>query len=209
MKKRIFITSTGTGIGKTYITSQRIRQAKAEGQWVEAYKPVISGFSAEADSDTRVLLQALGRPLTDSAIDHISPWRYVAPLAPSIAARIEGRPLNFDLLVRHSREILAGDADVIMIEGVGGIMAPLTDHHTVLDWAENLACEVWLIVGTYLGSISHTLTALEVMKHRGLHVTTIVVNETELSSVSLDQTYEEIERWAPGYLLCKCLRGSC
>ena len=87
----IFVTATGTDVGKTFVTTGLIRHLRAAGRAADAIKPVVSGFNADdpADSDPAILLEALGRPLTD--IDRICRWRFAAPLAPAMAAKREGR----------------------------------------------------------------------------------------------------------------------
>ena len=157
MKQRFFITGTGTAVGKTFITASLARQARAQGLRVAAYKPVISGFdpACPAASDTGLLLDSLDLPLSPAHIDTLSPWRYAAPLAPSMAARQENRPLDFAALIAHSQGALAGNEDLVLIEGVGGVMAPLTECHTVLDWIAALQVPTVLVAGAYLGTLSH------------------------------------------------------
>lgn len=211
MKKRIFITSTGTGIGKTYVAARILAQARTAGKSVEAHKPIISGFdmAAVSESDTGILLRASGLPVTPENAARASPWRYAAPLAPSMAARLEGRPIDFDRLAEHSRSLADAAAEVVVIEGVGGVMVPVTDRHTVLDWMERAACDIWLVVGSYLGSISHTLTAIETMRARKLKLSAVIVNESEGSSVSFNETCRELERWVRECPLHENRRSSC
>jgi len=193
----VFITSTGTGIGKTFVTAGLVRYFKDNARSVEAYKPVISGFdpSAPEGSDTAVILSALGRGLTVEEIDRISPWRFAAPLSPNMAASKEGREIDFQALVTYSRKC-AASADIALIEGVGGIMVPLDDHHTVLDWMLEIRLPTLLVVGSYLGTISHTLSALDVLERRGLEVRAIVVDETLDSPVALEDTVATIKQFA-------------
>ena len=193
----IFVTATGTDIGKTYITAALIRHLRAAGRTVEAFKPVVSGFDPEraAESDPGVLLAALGRPVTMEEIDKISPWRYRAPLSPDMAARAEGTAVDFGDLSQFSLRAILTRRDVLFIEGVGGIMAPLDDTHTVLDWMLALRLPLILVAGSYLGAISHTLTALDTLRRRELAVLTIVVNESVASSVPLDDTVAAIRRF--------------
>jgi len=192
-----FVTSTGTGIGKSFITAALVRQAKARGVSVAAYKPVISGFDPAhvEESDTGLILESLGWPLTPEHIKCVSPWRYKAPLAPSMAARQEKMPLNFHALVSYCQTVLQRREDTILIEGVGGVMVPLNDRRTVLDWIEALGIPTLLVVGTYLGSISHTLTAIAVLRQRHIPVHAIIVNESENASVTLEQTIDELKLW--------------
>ncbi len=194
MARKYFVTSTGTGIGKTYVTSALIRQARAQKMSVAAAKPVISGFDQRdlAGSDTGVLLAALGEPLTQSAAEKISPWRFTAPLAPNMAARAEGRALDCAALFAHGRQFLQKQADLILIEGVGGVMVPLDEQRTVLDWICALDAPVLLVVGDYLGTLSHTLTAVEVLRARGVEIAAVIINEGEDQSVPFEDTRAEI-----------------
>src|SRR5262249_35966981 len=149
----IFVTGTGTDVGKTFLSAALIRRWRAAGHTVAAFKPVVSGFdhaTAQA-SDPGVLLGALECPLTE--IDAISPWRFAAPLSPDMAAAREGRALDFDAIVEFSRGV-ARSAESVLIEGVGGIMVPLDERHTVLDWMSALRLPVLLVAGSYLGTIS-------------------------------------------------------
>src|ERR1700742_1699063 len=101
-----FVTATGTDIGKTYVASGLIRHWRAAGHTVDALKPVASGFdpAAAGESDTSVLLMALGRPVGPAEIDGVSPWRFAAPLSPDMAAERESRNIDFDAVVKFSRD---------------------------------------------------------------------------------------------------------
>jgi dethiobiotin synthetase len=145
-----------------------------------------------------VLLAALDRKPTMAALDRLSPWRYAAPLSPDMAARRAGEKLDFDALLAHSRREIAAAEDVLLIEGVGGVMVPLDAQHTVLDWMTALHLPVLLVGGSYLGAISHALTALHALGGRGLSITALIVNETVGSGVGLDETAESIGRFARG-----------
>ena len=179
--KSFFVTSTGTGIGKTFTTCALIRQARALGFGVAATKPLISGFDKVkiAESDTGAILAALGVAATPEAVARVSPWRFAAPLAPNMAAAAEGRAVDCDALFAHSRAFLAQNTDVALIEGVGGVMVPLDETKTVLDWIAACASPAILVVGDYLGTISHTLTAVEVLKARGVAIAAVVVSAGE------------------------------
>lgn len=193
-----FVTSTGTGIGKTFVTAGLIRHLRACGRPVDAFKPVISGFD-EADaaaSDTGVLLRALGRDTVADEVARMSPWRFRAPLAPNMAAPREGRTLDFDAMVAFTRRAAAACHGVLLIEGVGGIMVPLDDRHTMLDWMGALRLPLILVAGSYLGAISHTLTAVEVLMHHDLKITALVVSETPDSTVTLDDTVGTVKQFA-------------
>src|SRR6202012_761398 len=117
-------------------------------------------------SDPAELLAALDCPATLIEIERIAPWRFGAPLSPDLAAQREGRVVDFNALVGFSRAAITGARGVMLIEGVGGVMVPLDDRHTVLDWMTVLRIPVLLVAGSYLGTLSHTLTALHVLAQR-------------------------------------------
>ncbi|MFC7047761.1 dethiobiotin synthase [Emcibacter nanhaiensis] len=190
MSRIIFVTSTGTGIGKTHVTCEAIRNRINSGFLVNALKPIISGFDpAEVEnSDTGLLLQALGRDSSEENIAAISPWRFSAPLSPDQAAVQEDQPLDLDALVEFCKTSCRDDYDYHFIEGVGGLMVPLNDRHTVLDWIKALDCDIWLVAGTYLGSLSHTLTACDVLHHHDIKLSQLILSESAENSVGLQQT---------------------
>jgi dethiobiotin synthetase len=125
-----FITATGTDIGKTYLAAGLIARCRSAGRGIDALKPVVTGFdaSAAASSDPGVLLTALGRSLGAVELDRFSPWRFVAPLSPDMAAQKEGKSIDFDQLVAFCRRAIAQAAGTLLIEGIGGVMVPLDDR---------------------------------------------------------------------------------
>ncbi len=194
-----FITATGTDIGKTFVTRGLIRALRARGRQVAALKPIVSGFepAEAAGSDSGLLLAALGRAATLEAIAEISPWRFAAPLSPDMAAAREKRALDYPALIDFCRAAIAASRDALLIEGAGGIMSPVDGAHTMLDWMSALELPLILVTGTYLGTISHTLTALDVLARRGLVISALVINETAGSPVRLDETRATIAGFAP------------
>ncbi|MBT9461479.1 MAG: dethiobiotin synthase [Rugosibacter sp.] len=216
-----FITGTGTDIGKTWLTCALLRHWRDAGREVQAFKPVLSGFdmaTVEA-SDAGKILAALGRKIDVAALDEIAPWRFVTPLSPDMAAAREGRRVDFEALVGFTRRCLppkgnprhAEHASVeflpTLVEGVGGVMVPLDAEHTVRDWiaASDLPCV--LVAGSYLGSLSHTLTALEALQKVGAGVTAIVVNESPESPVSLAETMVTLRHHVGGVKLVSISRA--
>jgi dethiobiotin synthetase len=195
-----FVTSTGTDIGKTFVTAGLIRYLRESSQPVAALKPVVSGYNSSVveTSDPAVLLSALGRQVTADAIDRIAPWRFRAPLSPDLAAAREGRSIDFDKLIAFSRTAIDATTGLLFIEGVGGIMVPIDAQRTVLDWMTALDIPLLLVVGGYLGTISHTLTALDVLAQRKLTIAAIIVSENERDTVELDETVASIARFASG-----------
>ncbi len=194
-----FVTATGTDIGKTFVAAGLARHWRATGETVDALKPVTTGFDvSEAEgNDAGILLKALGRPASMEEIERIAPWRYAAPLSPDVASSRERRALPFDELVTFSQRAIERHSGKLLIEGVGGIMVPLNDRHTVLDWMMALNVPLVLVTGTYLGTLSHTLTCLDVLKRRELAIKALVVNETPGSSVPFSDTVGRLKCFAP------------
>ena len=193
----IFITATGTDVGKTFVAASLIRQLRQMGRLVEAIKPVVSGYdpAQAAASDPAVLLQALGLPVTEPDVDRISPWRFRAALSPDLAALREGRAIDVDTVIKFCQTSVERRRDILLIEGVGGIMVPLDGDRTILDVMMALQLPLILVTGSYLGTISHTLTALDALFRRNLRVMSVIVNETPGSTVTLDDTVAAIARF--------------
>ena len=180
MTAPLFIAGSHTDVGKTHVACALIRAARAEGLSVEALKPIASGFDAAdwSASDPGRLLDALGLEPTPDALDRITPWRFAAPLAPPMAARLEGRDLPLSAVADLCAARLAATrADLFVLEGVGGLMSPLTDDATGLDLMLRLGLPAVLVGGGYLGAISHTLTAIEVLRSRGQALAAVVVSQ--------------------------------
>ena len=192
----VFVTATGTDIGKTFVTAGLVRSFRTQGRPVAAIKPVVSGFDpdAVAASDPGVLLAALGKPVTLEEVERISPWRFADGVSPDLAARRENRSIDFSAVVDFSRRAMAINA-MRFIEGVGGVMVPLDDRHTVLDWMTALRLPVIVVAGSYLGTISHTLTALHMIDARKLATAAVVVSETPGSPATLEETVASIARF--------------
>jgi dethiobiotin synthetase len=193
----LFVTATGTDVGKTFVTAGLASHLIANGRAVDVLKPVVSGFdpASTAISDPAVLLAALGRPVIETEIANISPWRFRAPLSPDAAAQREGRVIDFAALVAFSRSAVAVCRDVLLIEGVGGIMVPLDDRHTVLDWMLAVRLPLLLVAGSYLGALSHTLSAADVLRRRKLTIAAVVISESIAGPVPLDETIATIGRF--------------
>jgi len=194
----MFVTSTGTDIGKTFVARGLIRQLRARGRTVEALKPIVTGFDPHTAhlSDTGRLLAALGRALTPRQISHMSPFRLRQPLSPDLAARHEDTRIDFKALNAFCRNAISRHKDALIIEGIGGIMVPLDDRHTVLDWMIEIDLPAILVAGSYVGTLSHTLSALEVLDRHELKVAAVVVSETPGSAATLAETADTIRRFA-------------
>ena len=195
-----FVTASGTDVGKTLVTTALAWQLGRQGREVRALKPVITGFDPEAisESDSGQILASLGRDVTLAEVERISPWRFAAPISPDMAAAREDAEIEFgDLFAFCHEQIVTaeGDGATLLIEGIGGVMVPLTDRETVTDWMAALGLPAILVTGSYLGSLSHTLTALEAMTSRGVVTAAVVVSESPENPVPLEETIDTIRRF--------------
>ena len=192
----IFVTASGTEIGKTFVTCALIHQLRGHGYSVRALKPVVTGVTDDALdlTDSGILLKALGRPIDSDRIAAVSPWRFREPLSPDMAAEREDRHIPFDDLVAFCRQ--DSGEDVTLIEGIGGVMVPLDRRLTVLDWIAALEVPALLVTGSYLGTLSHTLTAAGMLRARNVEIAGIVVNESEEQPVAPEETADVLSRFA-------------
>ncbi len=198
--RQLFVTGAHTDVGKTYVACAMLRAARAKGLSVAALKPAVSGID-EADwtqSDPGRLLAAMGRPLTLVELDAIAPLRFTAPLSPPMAARREGVDLRISTLTDFCRAGLAAStADLMLVEGAGGVMSPMAEDGTGLDLMAALGLPSVVVGGSYLGAISHTLTAIETLRARGLPIAAVVVSQSgEPDAPDFAQTVDSVAAFA-------------
>ena len=194
----IFITATGPDVGETAVVASLIRYMRQMGNAVDAIKPIVSGYdqAQAAASAPGILIAALGLPFSPESIERISPWRFRAALSPDVAARYEGRSIDVDGVIAFCRGAIARRRDVLLIEGVGGVMVPLDEQRTILDVMMVLRLPLILVAGSYRGTVTHTLTALDSLFRRDINVLATIVSETPGSTVPFEDVVAEIGRFA-------------
>lgn len=199
----LFVVGAGTEIGKTYTTAALVSRLRGQGRRVRALKPLASGVPPLdhpdfAESDTGRLLAAQGLAITPETVAACSPWRFAAPLAPDLAAAREGRNLTLADLVGWCRACLAETRadETVVIEGVGGLMSPITEAATGLDWLKAQKIPALLVSGSYLGAISHALTAVETLRAHGVPLNGLVVSESPGAPTSPGTVAGQIARHA-------------
>jgi len=172
-KQTVFITATDTDAGKTWVTASAIRDLLKEGSSAKALKPIACGLNESGlNDDIEALLSAQG--LNDA--DEINLFSYTMPAAPSQAAAAENETLDTDQLIQWCKNE-ADHVDTCLIEGVGGLMVPITDNWLVSDWIQAIPdAEVWLVVGCKLGAINQTLLTLDKLNQIGHSPTRIFFN---------------------------------
>ncbi len=172
------MTGTDTGVGKTYVTACIARSLRRHDVRVGVYKPVASGCvwrdGRLVSDDALVLWDAAGRC---GDLDAVCPQRFAAPLAPPLAAAAEGRVVDAGLLRAGLQPWLAG-ADVVLIEGAGGLMSPVTETEFVADLAYDFGFPLLVVAANALGVINQTLQTLitAAVFREGLDVAGIVLN---------------------------------
>jgi dethiobiotin synthetase len=162
----LFITGTDTGVGKTEVTAAIARIWRRQGRAFAVRKPVATGGLDDAIR----LARAAG-----DAVEAVTPLLFDEPAAPPVAARLQGRELSFPTVVEALNRP-AGAA--LLVEGVGGLLCPLTASETVADLAALLGLPLVVVARRSLGTLNHTLMTVEVAQRRGLAVAGVVVSET-------------------------------
>lgn len=167
----LFISATGTNVGKTWVTRGLARGFLHKKLRVAAIKPIETGIVA-FPSDALALGQACKRPELANAPGLIRAHPPVAPYA----AEIQGvlAPIDHDALVQTIHKLTVG-SDIGLIEGAGGLLAPITKHHTNADLAHALRAPILLVARDALGTLSHTLTAIDSANHRGIAILGVVL----------------------------------
>jgi len=206
---KVFITGTGTGVGKTYVTSNLIKVLRGAGKSVVGLKPVISGYCEDAkeQSDTACILTAMGLSVQPQNVQRVSPWRFQEPISPDMAAEREEREIDFQELVEWTLGT-RNETDFKLVEGVGGIMVPLSRASTVLDWIIALDYPVLLVGGSYLGSLSHTLSSIDVLRGRGIEVLAVIISESQEQPVAMNETVKTLKNFVVDIPVLSLPRGN-
>jgi dethiobiotin synthetase len=166
----LFVTGTGTGVGKTIVSAALLASMKASGESVRAYKPIVTGLAEPQGKwphDHEVLALAAGM-----AAEEVAPVRFDPPVSPHLATAMAGRHVAPAALVAGAR----GDSDdILVVEGVGGLLVPLTDDSSVRDLAVELGLPLVIASSPGLGTINHTLLTIEAARTVGLKVAAVVL----------------------------------
>jgi dethiobiotin synthetase len=209
MARGIFITGTGTGVGKTYVAALIARAVRASGKRVGVYKPAASGCEIDQGelraADALELWEAAGRPGT---LAQVCPQRFAAPLAPHLAARAEGGRVDPQLL-REGITFWRETCDFVLVEGAGGLMSPLGDEAYNADLAAEFGYPLLVVSANVLGTINATLQTLITARTRGLMVAGVVLNSPapRADDVSVASNPDELARRCDAPLLATVSYG--
>jgi dethiobiotin synthetase len=194
----VFVTGTGTEVGKTVVAAVLARSWAAGGARVAVFKPAVSGLDedrGDGDSsrlpDHALLRLAAGSTQSD---EEIAPYRYGPPVSPHLGAELAGEGIEPSLLARAARAAASG-ADRLVCEGVGGLMVPLTLGYLVRDFARELELPVVIAASPGLGTINHTLLTIEAARAVGLEVALVVLTPWPNAPSAVERSNREaIER---------------
>jgi dethiobiotin synthetase len=180
MTRGLFITGNDTGVGKTYIAALIARALHAAGHKVGVYKPAASGCEQEVSDDAVVLWEAAGEP---GELEAVCPQRFAVPLAPHLAARADGKRVNRGLL-RSGVKYVQERSEVVIVEGAGGLLSPISDNDFVADLAVEFGYPLVIVAANRIGVINQTLHTLHVARsyRGGIPVAAVVLNDMEQSS---------------------------
>ncbi len=172
----LFITGTGTGVGKTILSAALLAAMAAAGEQVRAHKPVVTGLDeppGEWPADHELLASVAG-----TSPEEVAPLRYGPAVSPHLAAALAGETIDPANLIAHARaggRVAETNDGILIVEGVGGLLVPLTEDFTVRDLAAALGLPVVIAAGPGLGTINHTLLTIEAARSAGLDVRAVVL----------------------------------
>jgi len=195
-EKIYLVLGIGTDVGKTFFVERIISLLRKQNVAVNVIKPISSGFDdGDKKSDSARILSALNLEVSLKNIKSISPWRFKEAVSPHFAAKNQNQEINFDELEKFCFDQIATakkTGEFLFIEAAGGVMTPVNFEKTFLDLAIALQIPVLLVANNYLGAISHSLTALQVLRDSGVKVEKLILNEFGDYGVSIRQTIEKL-----------------
>jgi dethiobiotin synthetase len=200
----LIVTGTDTGVGKTLVAGAIARYFRRRGVRVGVLKPAATGCVRRREGlvseDAEFLAHCADTPFP---LDVVCPERYAEPLAPAVAAERAGIPLDWQS-VQRSVDAITGESDVLIVEGVGGLMVPMDPRHTFLDVCKWLGSPTVIVSRPALGTINHTLLTLDALRRAGVRVPGVVINRypPETPPAAEETNPRAIERWGKTRILC-------
>jgi dethiobiotin synthetase len=167
----VFVTGTGTEVGKTVVAAVIARSLATAGQRVAVFKPAVTGLEEEGEPDHALLRRAAGSRQSD---EEIAPYRYGPPASPHLAAALADEEIEPARLVDAARAASEG-ADALVCEGVGGLLVPLSTGYSVRDFAVELGLPLVIAASPELGTINHTLLTIEAARAARLELAVVVL----------------------------------
>ncbi|HLJ02300.1 MAG TPA: dethiobiotin synthase [Solirubrobacteraceae bacterium] len=185
----LFVTGTDTGVGKTVVTAAIVAALRAGGRDAIGLKPVVTGTDEPAESGwppDHELLAAV----SDAAVNEVNFAAYGPPVSPHLAAELSGRRIDPTELTTAIRNEARRHA-LTIVEGVGGLLVPITDGYDVRDLAAELRLPLIVVARSGLGTINHTLLTMEAARAHGLEVAAVVLNRFPRAPVAIERSNRE------------------
>lgn len=195
MSKAYFISGIDTDAGKTYVTGHIARHLMKEGKRVITQKFIQTG-NAGMSEDIEVHRRIMGTGMLPEDLDHTTaPVIFSYPASAQLAARIDGREIDLEVIDRATERLLSL-YDVVLVEGAGGLAVPITDTFMAIDYVESRRLPLILVTNGVLGSINHTVLSLEAVRARGIELAAVIYNEHfDTDAVIAADTRGFIERY--------------
>lgn len=190
MKQGFFITGTDTGIGKTLVSCALLHAFAARGQTVVGMKPVAAGCENGKWADVEALIAA---STVAAPREWVNPYALIPPIAPHIAAQQAGIEINIATIQQACSE-LQNLAEVVIVEGVGGFLVPLSAQHNGADMAKALELPVILVVGMRLGCLNHALLTAPAIPAAGLTLAGWVANRIDPNMLMFEENVRALEQ---------------
>lgn len=194
----LFITATDTNVGKTLITAALADWFRRHRRRAGVCKPAATGCVKRREGlvseDAEFIAHYADTPLP---LDIVCPQRYVEPLAPAISAQRAKQPLDWAQIDRALAAISA-QSDLMLIEGIGGVMVPMDDRHTVLDMIGWLGLPVLIVTRPDLGTINHTLLTVQTLRSIGAKIAGIIINRypADGATTAQETNPKVLEKWS-------------
>lgn len=183
----LFVTGTGTEVGKTVVAAVLARAAVRAGERVGVFKPAVSGLDEGGEADHELLRRAAA---SDQGDEEIAPYRYGPPLSPHLAAELAGERIESGRLLGAAAAAARG-RDLLVCEGVGGLLVPLAIDLSVRDLAVALGYPVVVVAAPGLGTINHTLLTVEAARAAGLEVAAVALTPWPADPGALERSNRE------------------
>ncbi len=179
----VFVTGTDTGCGKTTFACALARSVRRQGRRVRVLKPIETGCLNGVPADALALAEAAG---DDRPVEQLCPHRFALPAAPEIAARTEGVTIDLEAIEAALARARA-DADLVIVEGAGGLLVPITDRLDMAGLAGQLRLPLLIVARAALGTINHTRLSIEAARARDLPVLGVMINHTTADLSAADR----------------------
>jgi dethiobiotin synthetase len=186
-----FVTGTDTNVGKTLISCALLYGFAAQGKRVIGMKPVAAGCNADGQNEDVLYLRAAGNVAVDYR--QINPYSFLPVIAPHIAAQRAGVIIDCSVVAK-SYQVLAARADVVVVEGAGGLLVPLNMQQDSADLVKELGLPVILVVGMRLGCLNHALLTVEVITARGLTLAGWVGNVVDADMTLVEENVSALQQ---------------